>query len=105
MTLVKTGNHVGDTERLPKWAQDYVKQLEHQVAQQAELLRAQHVIDSTLVAIKPRMRITSTVEQDSFSRLEAYFLPNGDLEVATMGLTVRPEASNRVVIQRIHQED
>lgn len=104
MTLVTTGNHVGDTNTLPKWAQGYIDRLEKQVDSQAELLRAQHVIDSSLVAIKPRMRITSTVEQDSFSRLECHFLPNGDLEVYTMGLTIRPEASNRVVIQRNHQE-
>lgn len=104
MTLVKTGNHVGDTNNLPKWAQAYIDRLEKQLDQQGELLRAQHVIDSTLVAIKPRMRITSTVEQASYDRLECYFLPNGDLEVSTMGLTIEPQASNRVVIHRLKEE-
>jgi hypothetical protein len=104
MTLVRTGNHVGDTNSLPKWAQGYVDRLEKQVERQAELLRAQHVIDSTLVAIKPRMRITSTVDQSSYDRLECFFRPDGDLEVFTTGLTIEPQASNRVIIHRIKKE-
>ncbi len=40
MTLVTTGNHVGDTEALPKWAQRHIADLESEVRNLEAQLRA-----------------------------------------------------------------
>lgn len=68
MSLYRTGNHVGDTENLPKWAQAMIEQLQRNVTE----LRA---------AVADGLNGTGiTVERDSHSdRVKSIRVPKGKI--------------------------
>lgn len=104
MTLVRTGNHVGDTESLPKWAQDYIARLEREAKSATkalqELRQANRLTDKgNRFLAEPRLTMVLESTEGNFDQIEARFSADGALEVTGYDLAVSPQASNRVILK------
>lgn len=98
---IKTGNHVGLIESLPKWAANEIHRLDAEVKDLRRKLDATlWDVDNNEIVVPTGVRVRSSLPCASYDRLYLDFEANGTLNVSVMGLQVRPEASNRVNISQ-----
>lgn len=96
--IIQTGNHSGLISSLPKWAANEIHRLDREVADlEAKLRQVNWDPQANEIAVPAMTRVCS-LRSRRVHDLWAHFLPSGALEVAVMGLQIKPQASNRVII-------
>lgn len=106
MATVVTGKHVGDTERLPKWAQDHIERLQRR-ADRAEEDLANHLAagnfrrgEYNTVRVPKGPVLHASERSASWGTIQVLFDSDDQVEITSSGrLAIEPSASNVVTVR------